>query len=66
MDAFLERCTQKPYKVECQSEGSTASSAIIPEEMIKETKDQYDSDNDRDLDSTLYVRSICRAQAEHA
>lgn len=57
MDAFLKKCSQKPDKddkVEKQSEGSTASSATVPEEMSTETKDgSYDSDRDQDLDATL-------------
>ena len=53
MAAFLKKCTQKQYEVECQSEGGTASAANVPEEMIKETEDQYDSEGDLDLDSTL-------------
>ena len=53
MAAFLKKCTQKHYEVECQSEGGTASAANVPEEMIKETEDQYDSEGDLDLDSTL-------------
>lgn len=53
MAASLKKCTQKPYEVECQSEGGTAASAIVPEEITKETEDQYDSDRDLDLDSTL-------------